>query len=227
MSHRAIELLAALMVGAFTVSGAMAAEPARSPASYKALPKGAMLDYGSWQCRVDEGSDFEQVCRDSSGNTVTFYGKFVPVGALPNSGYGTGLTEIWCGGLGLGGAAPIGLDDVVLSKRDRAAIESLWPLEVGKEISFRKNFRPIDGKAQAKIRVTDIRTVTVLGHSRKVYVLEGETTRLKCANRRSRSFNETWLYDAALGAVVQYELKWVNNPVPGMDLSYSLKQTSP
>ena len=69
-------------------------------------------------------------------------------------------------------------------------------------------------RSKAKITVTDRKTVTVLGHSREVFVLEGETTKLKCDANRKRSFTETWLYDAGLGAVVSYELKWVNSPVP-------------
>jgi hypothetical protein len=222
--HRAITWLAGVIVVGLTASGAGAA--ALSPAAYKPLPKGATLDYGSWQCRADEGADFKQVCRDSSGNAVAFYGTFVPVGELPASGYATGLTELWCGGLGLGGAAPVPMEGVVLSDKDRAAIRSLWPLEVGKEIAFRKNFQPVDGKAKAKITVMEKKTVTVLGHSREVFVLEGKTTKFRCPANQKRSFTETWLYDAGLGAVVRYELKWANSPVPDQDVAYTLMKTS-
>lgn len=66
------------------------------------------------------------------------------------------------------------MEGVVLSDRDRTAIRNLWPLEVGKEVAFRNNFQPVGGKAKTKITVTDKKTVTVLGHSREVFVLRGQ-----------------------------------------------------
>jgi hypothetical protein len=75
---------------------------------------------------------------------------------------------------------------VRIDETAQKAIAGLWPLEVGKEISFRKNFQPTDGKAKARIRVKSTKSVTIAGVTRHVYVVTGETRAIKCRIFRAR-----------------------------------------
>lgn len=73
------------------------------------------------------------------------------------------------------------------------AIAGLWPLEVGKEISFRKNFQPTDGQAKARIRAKSTKSVTIAGITRHVYAVTSETRAIKCTDIQSpgeRGFEE-------------------------------------
>ena len=197
------------LVAAIVLSAAHGAGPDLAPAQYKPLPVGTVLEYKTWQCRLEAGAPNEQVCRGVAGDRVTFYRHFVPVGHLPKSGYATGLTGIWCAGHNAGGAEiEEPFEDVILDQKARTAIDSLWPLQVGKEVLFRRNFRPVSGSAKSKIRVAGTRTVTVGGAERQVYVLKGETRKLNCSTGAKRGFDEEWWYDPALGAVVHYEIAW-------------------
>jgi len=70
-----------------------------------------------------------------------------------------------------GGVPGVRLNDsqsVWIDETAQKAIAGLWPLEVGKEISFRKNFQPTDGKAKARIRVKSTKSVTIAGVTRHV-----------------------------------------------------------
>ena len=215
------------LFAAFVLSTTHAAEPTLPPAPYRPLPVGTVLDYGSWRCTVDQGAEFEHVCRGPGGDSATFFGKFVPVGTLARSGYGAGLNEIWCQGISFNWLSSRTLEDVLLDAAARIAIRSLWPLEVGKEISFRRNFRPLRGKAKSKIKVVGTKTVSIAATDRLVFVLEGETERLWC-RKSTVGFNEVWWYDPGLAAVVHYEIKWVDQPTMGVDFDYSLvKATFP
>jgi hypothetical protein len=102
---------------------------------------------------------------------------------------------------------------VRIDETAQKAIAGLWPLEVGKEISFRKNFQPTDGKAKARIRVKSTKSVTIAGVTRHVYVVTGETRAIKCSDIQSpgdRGFEEVCWYDPNLAAVVHYEFNWTD-----------------
>ena len=222
ISHLFIAMFAACLV---LSSVASAAGPKLPPAPYKTLPVGTVLDYGNWKCTVEAGARHEQVCRGLDRDRVTFYGKFVPSGKLPKSGYATGLTGVWCGGAVLRDETEELFESVIIDQKARDAIGRLWPLRVGKEISFRRNFQPTDGKAHSTIRVVGTRTVTVAGVAQHVYVLKGETRNLKCIrdDQQPRGFDEVWWYNPALGATVHYEISWIGTETkPFLDFEYDL-----
>ncbi len=55
-------------------------------------------------------------------------------------------------------------------------------------------------------------------------VVEGETRGFACSDGSEQGFEELWWYDPARGAVVRYDLKWIDSPEPDfLDISYSLK----
>ena len=153
---------------------------------------------------------------------ATFFGKFVPVGTLVESGYGTGLNEIWCEGSPASNIVTIPLEGVLLGVAARTAIHSLWPLEVGKEISFDRDFGIDERKAKSKIKVVATKTVAIAGVDRRVFVVEGRTVRLWCPNGTTQGFNEVWWYDPGSATVVHYEIEWVDSASTGMDFEYSL-----
>ena len=206
---------------------AHAAGPSLPPAPYKPLPVGTVLDYGKWKCTVEHSARREHVCRGAGGDQVTFYGKFVPAGKLPRSGYLSGLAGIWCTGpVNSDGEIEEPFQKVIIEQKARAAIDSLWPLTVGKEIAFERDFVPTNGEAKSRIRVVGTKTVTIGGTAQQVYVLEGETRDLNCddpGQGERRGFNEVWWYNPALGAIVHFEIAWVDTlSSPFLDFKYDL-----
>lgn len=210
------------LLTALVLSTAQAAGPKIPPAPYRPVAAGTVLDYGSWKCFVGRGAAFEHVCRNPKGQVATFFGKFVSVGSLTESGYGTGLDEIWCPGFTSNNVERIALDEVLLDDAARNAIRSLWPLQVGKEISFQRNFGIEIGKAKSKIKVAGTKAFTIAGVEQRVFVVEGRTDEIWCPHNDTLGFREVWWFDPKLAAVIHYEMKWIDSPTTGIDFDYSL-----
>ena len=60
-----------------------AAGPGPLPASYKPLPVGTVLDYGSWKCKIESIHKLESVCVGDQGEKLRTVGNFMAIGVLP------------------------------------------------------------------------------------------------------------------------------------------------
>ena len=196
-----VSCIAALAAAAH-IAGA--AEP---QGAYKPLPRGTVLDYGSWKCSVGTDPDpFVHVCHGPKDKVGKFYGKLVPVGKISRDGYATAMNEYHC-------TTPYGshtrsIKSIGLKESARSAIKKLWPLKVGKKVSFKRNIRPMDGSANSTIKVVEKKETQVSGVDRTVFVLEGATVDIHCSQSYTVyvSFKETWWYAPELNAVVRYNI---------------------
>lgn len=193
-----------------------------SPAQYKPLPVGTVLDYGSWTCTVRRSTDFEHVCRGPNGETAQFYGKMIAFGPVPLSGYGTGFAQVYCD------TNVHEIESIQLLSPAREALRSLWPLSVGKKATFERDLRSgeILGPQLSNIQVSGVRRVSVAGTEERVYVIEGETRNLECRignQSNTLSFKEVWWYAPDIATIVHYEIKWPDSPDWGQSFSYDLK----
>ncbi len=73
--RRRISALIVLLAGTVLFESGAVAGPNLPPAPYKPLPVGTRLDYGSWNCTVENSDGFETVCADRQSIAST-YGVF-------------------------------------------------------------------------------------------------------------------------------------------------------
>ncbi|MFQ5765058.1 MAG: hypothetical protein ACE5GT_09025, partial [Rhodospirillales bacterium] len=119
---------AAMAMAAATASGsaAFAAEgPSLEPAAYKPLPVGTKVRYDDRNLEVTESDGFRTVFKVWIGGRKTYLNTHAVFGE-----YATNLHVYHDGG------QPISYE---INGADKGKLEALWPLQVGKETSYRLN----------------------------------------------------------------------------------------
>ncbi len=127
VAHRQLVVFAAFAVLSWAlVAGApvLAAAPANQagpqlpPAEYKPLPKGTLVTYDTWGYTVTKTEGFDITFKTTAGNWKHYYAVF---GKHGEEVYGTqnARGDSW---------------ETTLDDESRSALESLWPLKVGKKI---------------------------------------------------------------------------------------------
>src|SRR5690606_19170300 len=95
----------------------------------------------------------------------------------------------------------------------------------GKSVTFFKTFHPGRRRATARIRVEGTRSVSVGGARRDVYVVRGETRKIRCSEidgPEYRAYKEVWYYDPESATVIYYEYEWLDPGIGDEFFDYRL-----
>ena len=202
---------------------AFAAEAGLSPAPYRPLPVGTVLDYGSWKCEVIESRGMDTVCADED-KRARVTGVFVVHGSTFDEGYAGLVRSLNCMAAGAGGLPDsfVSMDSIALGEDARSAIVRFWPLRVGNTETFPLRFgsHP-DDRADFSIKVVNTEDVVIDGRRRTLFVVQG-TTKYRNCGLIDTAFRQTWWYDPVEGIVVKSRRLWTGGNYAGLESRYEI-----
>ncbi len=210
----------ALVVGAPVLAAAPAeqAGPSLPPAEYKPLPMGTRVTYDTWGYTVTKTEGFDIKFRTTAGNWKHYYAVF---GKHGDSVY---LSLNW----GAGGDWESDLD-----AESKAALETIWPLKVGKKVKLNSEELmsgysgfPTSRPWTVALEVVRAETLELNGLLYSTYVIEEHAVSEGVAGAYlaagPEGYSETKWYDPESGLVLKSVKEMTRGPNKGDRTEYSL-----
>ena len=200
----------ALAVTAFTQAAPAAEGPQLSPAPYKALPVGTKVKYDSWAFDVKRSDGFESTVKiPRIGKWFRTYAAFGRAGKDVYSPAGGPNWETE-----LGAAA-------------RSALESLWPLKVGKKAGF--GFQEKQGGSgrtwTLTLEVTGTETLVLNNLAYPTYVVREHASSEADGGSPgypALEYSASHWYNPDSGLILKSQRDWIRAPDAGLVEEYSI-----
>ena len=190
------------------------------PAAYKPLPVGTRLDYGSWECTVEESNGLEVRCGNRR-HSVSTYGVFVALHDEPVEQMMGSVAASTCGNHGTTSIPT----NPSIGEGARAKVDAFWPLKVGNRSVF--DISAGGGTAKVTMSVDRAEDVHLAGERRSTYVVVQTVELPPCrnswlTNNVSAKYRRTVWYDPTSGLVVRDRMRWQNGQSVGLGWEHDL-----
>ena len=215
-------LIGAFILGssALLFAGAsFAAEgPNLPPAEYKPLPERTRVKYDNWSYTVTTSDGFNTVVKTNLREWLKTYGVF--------GRHGIGSYTVYSSA---GSAAMQGEWEAVFDEKSKSALESLWPLTVGKKVglNFEEEYITTYGSEvrawRLNLEVTGTELLELNGSGYPTFVVRShassENPSINYLSSPAHEYSETYWYNPGSGLVLKFEREWVrgNDDAPGKE----------
>ena len=221
--RKSVLVLTAGLFGALLLAApSFAAEgPNLPPAEYKPLPEGTRVNYSSWGYIVKRSEGFDAAIKENNGN------KFI----LPYAVFGrqgTGVSTLYSHAESATAEGPW---ETFFEDKSKSALQSLWPLSVGKKAEFEFNESYTSNYAVGErtwhmtLEVVGTELLELGGLLYPTYVVQSHVSsknpEIDYVITQDSERLETYWYNPDSGLVLKFKREWIRGKPFGSKDDYS------